>query len=644
MSKKKAASKAAKFQSAFKSLTEQLGSSLAKETLVVTLRNEEKFDKLQRRMTETEEIAEITNQLVRLHEVLPARQQKPKLMCLKGTRVEVINDLIYWIAECRGGMLWCTGVAGTGKSSLMGTLCQVLGSEYACGRNRLGSFIRYDRLEYTDSSSLITSIAYSLALFDGRIGRAIAQAVRKIGPVLPPSPRDQFDRLLQEPLQSIPELFQEGPVVVIIDGIDECDMISTDILDILVEAFGRELPFMRLIVSCRSVERISRVFLPKVHDASITRVVLDTSSKDVNNDIRKYISSRFSVIYDLLADRAKEVNRLDQLRSKDDVVKELAQRANGLFIWAVAVCTFLEELPSETRLDALLGSRIPDDAIQSLTMLYRTALNLIVTEGQKNLRNEDIRRCIRDLLGAIVVAEVPPGLTLEAIGALVLKPTDPAGKTVYSKLTSVVEMSPEQKVLRLMHKSFDDFLQDRNRSGEEWFIDVEEHQRNLAKESLSSLNLYLRYSWQPNATKDVSAEQYCGRIPAHICHYAVLGPAWHIKSFNSDDFGAIEVLFGQHFLPWLEVIVTLGTQCLKQFHKCIYDVKDWIQQISQAGSNLRLGIDAAVEAADEIISSLLDRDTECDSHPADIYRVLKRLPPDNVIRIHWEQNINISVV
>ncbi len=78
---------------------------------------------------------------------------------------------------------------------------------------------------------------------------------------------------------------------------------------------------------------------------------------------------------------------------------------------------------------------------------------------------------------------MPPGLTLEAIGALVLKPMDPAGKTVYSKLTSVVEMSSEQKVLRLMHKSFDDFLQDKNRSGEEWFIDVEEHKRNLARVS-----------------------------------------------------------------------------------------------------------------------------------------------------------------
>ncbi len=53
ISKKEAVNKAAKFQNGFKSLTEQLGASIAKETLVVALRNEEKFDKLKRIMTKT---------------------------------------------------------------------------------------------------------------------------------------------------------------------------------------------------------------------------------------------------------------------------------------------------------------------------------------------------------------------------------------------------------------------------------------------------------------------------------------------------------------------------------------------------------------------------------------------------------------
>ncbi|KAK0438270.1 hypothetical protein EV421DRAFT_1714441, partial [Armillaria borealis] len=262
----------------------------------------------------------------------------------------------------------------------MGTLYQVLSSEYACGRNHLGSFIRYDclRVKYMDSLNLIASIAYSLALSDGKIGHAIARAVHKMGSGSPYS-RVQFEWLLHEPLRSISELLREGPVVVIIDGLDKCDTSTDDIHDIL-SSHGPG-------PDCSQTS----VFAPELQ-VSITQVVLDTSSKGVNSDIEKYIATHFSNVYKTLEEHAKEVNRSHQLRQKHDAVKELAQRANGLFIWAVAVCKFLEQVPSEARLEVLLGTQIPDDAMQSLTMLYRTALDIIVTEGhQENLRNADIR-------------------------------------------------------------------------------------------------------------------------------------------------------------------------------------------------------------------------------------------------------------
>ncbi|PBK68527.1 hypothetical protein ARMSODRAFT_887608, partial [Armillaria solidipes] len=84
---------------------------------------------------------------------------------MKGTRVATINYLMDWIAECNGGMLWCSGLAGTGKSSLVGTLHELL-TVHAGMWNRLGAFIRYDRIEYSDASHLITSIAYSLGMYD----------------------------------------------------------------------------------------------------------------------------------------------------------------------------------------------------------------------------------------------------------------------------------------------------------------------------------------------------------------------------------------------------------------------------------------------------------------------------------------------
>ncbi len=124
------------------------------------------------------------------------------------------------------------------------------------GRSHLAAFIRYDRTEYWNSSELITSIAYSLGMFDQRIGNAIAKALaawRSVAKMPASEARYQFNLLLRETLEMIPELQDEGPLVVIIDGLDESD-VSKELLEVLADGFGPTLPFMRLIVSSRPEE------------------------------------------------------------------------------------------------------------------------------------------------------------------------------------------------------------------------------------------------------------------------------------------------------------------------------------------------------------------------------------------------------
>ncbi len=149
-----------------------------------------------------------------LRDLRPETMLKVKSKCMKGTRTETINYLMSWITQCSGGVLWCNGIAGTGKSSIVGTLHELL-TLHASERNRLAAFIRYDRsprTEYQNTSQLITSIAYSLGLFDNRIGGAISQVLRKNRSVLgfpESSAKEQFRILIQDPLKSLPELANE---------------------------------------------------------------------------------------------------------------------------------------------------------------------------------------------------------------------------------------------------------------------------------------------------------------------------------------------------------------------------------------------------------------------------------------------------
>ncbi len=402
-----------------------------------------------------------------LQDLKPGQELGPKSLCMTGTRTETINSLVSWIEDCDNSVLWCSGLAGTGKSSLVGTLHDLL-SFHMGSRSRLAAFIRYDRTLYRNSSELITSIAYSLGMFDQRIGEAIAKALRTSRATVKMAPSQsstQLQLLVQKPLATIPELQDEGPLVVIIDGLDESD-VSEDLLKVLADGFGPELPFMRLIISSRPEEKIARVLKDHPH---LHRYPLDTSSNEVKQDIQYFIRQRFSSI------NGKSVWGT---HNKEDVITSLAERASGLFIWAATVCSFLCGLPCLRRLNVLLETTIPANATAALTILYRTALDTIVSEVTGE--DEDVRQYIRAVLGALIVRK--DNMTVPMLPELVLPEGegDSLVQPIIDKLGSMVQ-EDEDGNLELIHKSFDDFLRDQGRCGDRWFINVKEHEQELAR-------------------------------------------------------------------------------------------------------------------------------------------------------------------
>ncbi|KAK0437162.1 hypothetical protein EV421DRAFT_1075347 [Armillaria borealis] len=507
--------KAEEFCDGFQDLRDQLLSNIVAEDLAVTVAMLEKVEEID------------MHQL--LQDLRPWTSLGPKSTCMKGTRVATINYLMDWIADCNGGMMWCSGLAGTGKSSLVGTLHQLL-TVHAGGRNRLGAFIRYDRIQYSDASHLITSIAYSLGMYDTRIGTTISTVLRRNRAVLSmaaSSAGDQFRILLQEPLESLQDLANEGPLVIIIDGMDEGDA-SEEMLAVLSRGFGRKLPFIRLLVFSRPTESISLVFTTP--NSAVTRFALDKASVEVNKDIRYYIQARFNAIpSDVAFEKAcKELDAIDGL----------AQRASGLFIWAATVCLFIKEFPCINRLRVLLSSDVPIHTTDSLTTLYKTALDTIVSEFPG--RNDDIKKCVLAVLGAVIFARTPPGMKPKYLN-IVLSPEDPNPRLVLAKLGSVLQTNEESGgFIQLIHKSFDDFLTNPSRCGERWFIDVEDQKRKFARQWLLSLTDFLA-SWQPNFD-----------IPTHIRDYALIAPLWHIECFNIHDIDAMRVLFQDQFYKWLQ--------------------------------------------------------------------------------------------
>ncbi len=501
-----------------------------------------------------------------LQELRPVQELGPKSACMPGTRVETIQYLSTWITDCDDSVLWCSGLAGTGKSSLVGTLHNLL-CFHMSSRSRLAAFIRYDRTSYWDSSGLITSIAHSLGIFDQRIGNAIAQVLTAFPAAakLPASEsRTQFRILVQQPLETIQELQVEGPLVVIIDGLDESLDLSEELLEVLVDGFGSELPFMRLIIMSRPEEKIAGVFKdrPQLH-----HYPLDTSSDEVKQDIQYFIRQSFANIND---------ESVWGTHNKDDVITSLAERASGLFIWAATVCSFLCKFPCLRRLKELLNTTIPADAMAALTILYQAALKSIASEVPGE--DEDVRQCIRAVLGALIVRKGK--MTVPMLAELVLLQGDPRAQLIVARLGSVVQESSDGS-LELIHKSFDDFLRDRGRCGDRWFVDVKEHERELARRCVSSLTLFFK-NWTPTRVqlepvlsnvdvKKTIQDHYRRVVPSHIGDYAVNLLRWHLNAFVELGINTYRPLFDRYFLSWLEILLAFDSS---------FRIYEWLKVIS----------------------------------------------------------------
>ncbi|KAK7027548.1 hypothetical protein VNI00_015182 [Paramarasmius palmivorus] len=102
---------------------------------------------------------------------------RPKSHCMLGTRQVSIGKILDWAFHGGQSVLWISGIAGCGKSSLIGTLHDTLST---FGFNsRLAAFIRFDRSEYNDAGEFVKALAFLLANFDERFGKPIAEAVER---------------------------------------------------------------------------------------------------------------------------------------------------------------------------------------------------------------------------------------------------------------------------------------------------------------------------------------------------------------------------------------------------------------------------------------------------------------------------------
>jgi hypothetical protein len=306
--------------------------------------------------------------------------------------VEIIGEIMSWVSNSNGELLWLNGIPGSGKSTLMSTIAD-------CARkmgkhSRLGAFVRFDSKTMKDSSHVITTLAYELAEFDDRIGDKISQAIKANPDIADWLLDEQFQELIVKPLELVKDLKDEGPIVVLADALEKLELCDTrtELLKVLAGGFGANLPFMRLIMSSQPQAEIVSIF-----DSAVMQHIypypLDVSSGDViqlnrlDRDIRLYFEHKF-----------REINNPEfhELCHQHDAITKLTERACGRFIQASKIAQFIKSSPTKRLLTVLnasgptvLEAALDSDSISPGTTSATAIPAINATYGTVNIVGRD---------------------------------------------------------------------------------------------------------------------------------------------------------------------------------------------------------------------------------------------------------------
>ena len=400
--------------------------------------------------------------------------------CLHGTRERLLADILSSLngtmRDHRQRVVLLTGTAGMGKSAIARTI-----AEHFYEQKRLGSSFFFDRLDDAKNhpNNVFSTIACDIADLDPKIRERLCDVVKDNRRLRKSqSPREQFNYLILSPTK---ELNTVGPIIVVLDAMDECgdEESRKEFLDVLATR-TQELPDnFRLLLTARPDTDIVHAMrsLNFVHHIPMENV--DAASTTM--DIRTFIQNELS----------KFSQQPDQRWPDDHSLDALVGLSDELFIWASTACRFI-------RGDSEGRGRSPDERMKlllsgnSLKLQRIDDLYLKVLRSAFDQDDPVVMNRFRSVMGAILGAKIP--LSAKALNDLFESDVDVRAGTewVIPSLGSLLHgtFAPDTP-LQILHLSFSDFLTDDSRS-EGFFINLKEHTEKFAISCLSMMNQHLK--------------------------------------------------------------------------------------------------------------------------------------------------------
>jgi len=370
---------------------------------------------------------------------------------MPGTRQTVLSKFVAWVKDDPMRIFWLAGLAGTGKTSIAVTLCDLLqveretillGGAFFCSRTANDD-------ARTDARRIIPTLVAVLAERSPKFAAALAVALSADSRAAFKPVEDQINALLRQPMAALASTTHV--IVFIIDALDECKD-ESDVQELLLAITSLNCDAkVKFILTSRPETHISATPISNSDLNSILRLhTIDAS--EVTEDIRRYTEESFSK------------QPLDELWYSDSDLGELAARANGLFIFAATIIKYVLNTGSanarKNRLQKILSAADSVVAVAPLDAMYEFVMTR--ASDTSAVEPEELE-ATQQVLACMLVARMP--LSVSSLAELLGRRPDDLGESL-RRLHAVVNMpeSHDEPELRPLHTSFGDYLLNRARA------------------------------------------------------------------------------------------------------------------------------------------------------------------------------------